>query len=394
MVASPTPAWESILTKVRHRWKQCALLGPVTRDPLRPWALLVVLVLAGSAIGTGCWSATASAGSTHLRQATFMRVTKPAPVPSVGCRLAPSPSVTNQREDITVSGVDRWYLLSTPAPPAQEAASNGSPSPEPRPLVLDFHGLAEGAVVHSTTTQFGALGQQDGFVVAFPNGTGSPVQWNVTAPGSSNPDLQFVTAMLTQLESTQCIDTSRVYASGFSDGSFMVSQLACTMSTKFAAIAAVSGLQLPRPCQTKRRVPIITFHGTADPILFFNGGVGTATLNQLLGRGSSASGSSSTTTTTQPARLNGAGYPATVKAWAEKDGCSPTATDTRISSQIILRSYRCPAKTAVAFYIIIGGGHAWPGSAFSRAISKYTGFTTFQINATNSIWAFFRRFQL
>ena len=323
----------------------------------------------------------------------LMRSASPAPVPSAGCALPPGPSVTNQREDIAVSGVDRWYLLSTPAPSTRSGPATGSPSPRPRPLVLDFHGLSEGAVLHSTTTQFGALGQKDGFIVAFPNGTGSPVQWNVTTRGSANPDLQFVGDMLTQLESTQCIDTSRVYASGFSDGAFMVSQLACTMSNKFAAIAAVSGLQFPRPCPTKRRIPILTFHGTADPILFFNGGVETTTLNQLLGRGGSTAGPS-TTTTTRPANLDGAGYPATVRSWAKNNGCSPKATDTRISSQVIFRHYRCPANTAVEFYIIIGGGHAWPGSAFSRAISKYTGFTTFQINATDRIWAFFRRFQL
>jgi polyhydroxybutyrate depolymerase len=363
----------------------------VERNLSRSWTSLAALVVAAALVLSGCGftgsdAYVARAGGTRLTAES-----KPSPVPSPGCKLAPTPSVTNQRQDIEISGTDRWYLLSTPDPSTPSAVESGASSPLPRPLVLDFHGLAEGAVIHSTTTQFGTLGQKDGFIVAFPNGTGSPVQWNTTTKGSTNPDLQFVAAMLSHIEATQCIDTSRVYASGFSDGAFMVSQLACTMSTTFAAIAAVSGLQLPKPCPTKRRVPIITFHGTADPILFFNGGIGTATLNKLLGRGGTGS---STTTTTRPANLNGAGYPATVRAWAQKDGCSPRATNTRISSQVILRTYRCPAKTAVQFYIVIGGGHAWPGSAFSKSISNFTGFTTFQINATDRIWAFFQRFQL
>ena len=183
-----------------------------------------------------------------------------------------------------------------------------------------------------------------------------------------------------------------MYASGFSDGAFMVSLLACTMSDRFAAIAAVSGLQFPTPCSTRRHVPIITFHGTADPILFFNGGIGTATLNKVLGTAGSSPPSS--TTTTQPARLHGSGFPATVQKWAAKDGCNSRSSDTRVASQVILRSYHCPRGTNVEFYIVIGGGHAWPGSEFSRSITSLTGYTTFEVDATKTIWAFDRGFQL
>ena len=223
-----------------------------------------------------------------------------APVPSAGCRLAPGPTVTNLQQNLTIQGVSRFYLLTTPAPstpsptPSKLTSSVTTGSAIPRPLVVDFHGLAEGATLHAQTSQFGALGQKDGFVAVFPNGTGSPVQWNTTDQAPTNPDLEFVTALLKQVESSECIDTSRVYASGFSDGSFMVSLLACTMSNTFAAIGAVSGLQLPKPCRTTRRVPIITFHGTADPILYFNGGIGTGLLNSLFGQGGSTSSRSTT----------------------------------------------------------------------------------------------------
>lgn len=354
----------------------------------------VALLMVGAS--AGCSTSTAAkSGAAGVTSATT--VATGAPVPSSGCATPQTGPVTNQRQNIEVDGTSRWYLLNTPGPgvpsptPGTPAASTGSAIP--RPLVVDFHGLEEGAVIHSETTMFGALGQKDGFVAVFPNGTGSPVQWNTTDQSPSNPDLRFVTAMLNQLESTLCIDTSRVYASGLSDGSFMVSLLACTMSNRFTAIAAVSGLQLPKPCHTTRRVPILAFHGTADPILYFNGGIGTATLKRVLGEGGTPSGS--TTTTTLPkANLHGPGYPATVQAWAVKDGCNPNSTDTRVSSQVIRRTYPCPAGTAVEFYIIVGGGHAWPGSAVSRAITSVTGFTTFQINATDQIWAFFQRFRL
>jgi len=363
-----------------------------------------LLVLVAACAGCSSSGTAAPATSAATTAATGTAPSSAPPVPSPGCSIAQAavaaPAVTNQRETIEVDGTSRWYLLNLPAtttPSPVPTSPGASALSTPRPLVLDFHGLAEGATIHSATSRFGTLGQQDGFIAVFPNGTGSPVHWNTTAQ-SGNQDLDFVTALLTQLEATRCIDTSRVYASGFSDGAFFVSLLACTMSNRFAAIAAVSGLQLDKPCHTTRPVPILTFHGTADPILYFNGGVGTATLNKLLGAtgtGSSGSSGSSTTTTTLPkANLHGAGYPATVQAWAVKDGCDPHPTDTRQSSQIIVRRYACPAGTDVEFTIVLGGGHAWPGSAFSKEISAFTGFTTFQVDATAAIWTFFQRFTL
>jgi len=362
--------------------------------------VLSTVALAAAVLCSGCSSSSSGATPTSPHSATPTVANSSTVVPSQGCTNHPTTRLTNQQENVSVKGASRWYLLTTPAPttPITTAAASRKAVPTttgvagPRPLVLDFHGLAEGAVVHSTTSQFGALGQKDGFVVAFPNGTGSPVQWDTTDHSPTNPDLMFVSALLAQVESSQCIDTSRVYASGFSDGSFMVSLLACTMSDRFAAIAAVSGLQLNPPCPTSRRVPIITFHGTADPILFFNGGVGTATLKQILGSGGSAE--PSTTSTTRPVLLNGPGYPATVREWATKNGCAGRPANVNVASKVILRSYPCPEGTAVEFYIVIGGGHAWPGSTFSESIRSITGFTTFAINATGLIWNFFQRFRL
>ena len=397
MVARPvarTVRWWCRPTSVT-RPGSCALLLPVINPRRIGCALLIATTVLVA--GTAC-STTSGTPATSVPDRTAEQSAAIAPgaaVPSSGCSTPEGPAVTDQREDLSVGGVDRWYLLDTPAPGTPDPTvattqESGKVAAEPRPLVLDFHGLDEGAILHSKTSRFGVLGQKDGFVVAFPNGTGSPLQWDTTTKGAANADLQFVTALLGHLESTQCIDTSRVYASGFSDGSFMVSQLACTMSGRFAAIAAVSGLQLPKPCPTTRRVPIISFHGTADPILFFNGGLGLGTLNKAIG----AAPPSSATTTTLPLNLHGPGYPATVQAWAVKDGCDPKSIDHRQSSQVILRSYRCPAGTGVEFYIIVGGGHSWPGSTFSQSISAITGFTTFQIDATSLIWQFFERYRL
>ena len=193
-----------------HHWPDpvsCASLLVVMtsfRKTMTGSGTAVVIVLA--LVSSGCSSSppTSAAPSRSAVPATTATIATGAPVPSSGCATAPSAAVTNERQDIEVAGAARWYLLTTPDPSTSSpslhkpTASTTSTTPDPRPLVVDFHGLAEGAVIHSTTSQFGVLGQTDGFVVAFPNGTGSPVQWNTTDQASSNPDLQFVSAMLDQ----------------------------------------------------------------------------------------------------------------------------------------------------------------------------------------------------
>lgn len=304
-----------------------------------------------------------------------------AAVPSPGCSSPPGAPVTEVNEHITVDGVARSYLLTTPPP---------HPGAGPRAVVVDLHGLGEGATLEADTTQFSPAAQADGFIAVFPQGTGSPVGWDIAPSSSAHPnhDIDFMNAMLNSLEAHQCVDEARLYATGLSDGALFTSLLACTMANRFAAFAPVAGVVFDKPCDRGRKVSIVAFHGTADPILYFNGGIGTAVLNNAL------SGKTVTTTPLPPVNLNGKGYPANVKEWAAKDGCNLRATDTHVSTHVILRTYKCPPGTAVEFYIVLGGGHAWPGSKFSAALKAITGPSTFEINATDIIWKFFSQHRL
>jgi polyhydroxybutyrate depolymerase len=284
--------------------------------------------------------------------------------------------VTNQPRSLTLHGTKRSYLLTTPA--AHRTRD---------PLVLDFHGYGEGDMTESRTSQLGVLGQHDGFITAFPQGTGTPIAWDTsTRPG--NTDIAYVSALLDHLEATECIDTARIYATGLSQGAFMTSALACVMSSRIAAFAPVAGIVLPRPCSTKRSVPILAFHGTADPILRFNGGLG----RQVLANDLRAIPRKFPKL--PPTRLEGAGYPAHVRQWAAKNGCDATPTDTRPSAHVIHRVYACPSGSAVEFDIVLGGGHSWPGSELSAELATFLGPTTMEINASTTMWAFFQRFHL
>ena len=356
-------------------------------------AATLVAVVALVGVGYSVSGSATPAPSSAAAPARLVGGGEGTPVPSVGCSLPEGPSVSNELQGVVIGGTPRWYLLTTPAPSTPNPTSGGGTAAgaTPRPLVLDFHGVAESALVQADTSQFGALGQEDGFVVATPSGTGDPVHWDTTDPGTGNPDLQFVSALLDQVEATQCIDTSRVYATGFSDGAIMVSDLACTMSDRIAAIGAVSGLVLPEPCDAGRAVPIIAFHGTADPILYFNGGADSSELTQLLGPEEPTVPAS---VATRPAQLDGPGEPATVRAWAVREGCSPRSIDSRVSTQVIVRRYSCPTGTDVRFTIVLGGGHDWPGSVVSSLYETQSGMTTFQVDATQQTWEFFQQFHL
>lgn len=361
--------------------------------PRRASALLVLAVLAvigcsdtGSdddvATDEDLAESTAPDSSTGDSSATTTSVVGPAtgePVPSAGCGTSEVVTLTQERRTLDVDGTERWYLLTTPEDHDGET---------PLPLVVDFHGLAEGAEIHAGMTNYTALAQEEGFVTVFPHGTGEPVRWNPQVD-EANTDHDFTSRLLDTLEADLCIDTSRVYATGLSNGAMMSSSVACAFDDRFAAIAPISGVLDPEGCAIDRPVPVLAIHGTADPILGFNGGVGA--IPGILGD------ENAPTTTAPPVDLGGEGYPATVAAWADRNGCDPEPTDTTlegIDDEIIHRVYDCPAGADVEFYIVVDGGHSWPGSEFSEGIGDIVGYTTFDIDATALGWEFFQRFQL
>jgi polyhydroxybutyrate depolymerase len=303
------------------------------------------------------------------------------PVPSAGCGSSTTGEVALERR--TLPGSDRFYLLTTP--PEHDGET-------PLPLVIDYHGLAEGAEIHATFSSFGPYAAENGFVVVGPHGTGEPVGWNVGLDPAANPDLEFTDFLLDELEADLCIDTSRVYATGLSNGAMMSSTLACTRADRFAAVAPIAGIMRADDCEPSRPVPVLTMHGTADPILLFNGGVGDRLGNAL------GSGPGSDTTEPEaalpPADLDGPGYPAATLAWAEGNGCTGDPTDTEVTPTITERTWDCPTEAPVEFLILEGGGHSWPGSEFGKAAESIVGPTDMSLDATDAIWTFFQRFAL
>ena len=77
-------------------------------------------------------------------------------------------------------------------------------------------------------------------------------------------------------------------------------------------------------------------------------------------------------------------------AWAARNACDVAAgAVVAVSAEVDHLRWACSPGTDVGAVRVNGGGHAWPGSAFSRDIESVIGHTTFDIDATELIWTFF-----
>ena len=81
-------------------------------------------------------------------------------------------------------------------------------------------------------------------------------------------DVGFTEALLDRVEADLCVDRTRIYAMGFSNGGMFVSTLACELNDRIAAVASVAGVHLLPDC-AGRPMPIIATHGTSDPLVPF-----------------------------------------------------------------------------------------------------------------------------
>jgi polyhydroxybutyrate depolymerase len=207
----------------------------------------------------------------------------------------------------------------------------------------------------------------------------------ITTLGSK--DLAFIGGLLHSVDSTLCVDLNRVFVTGYSNGAFLASSIACQFASQVAAVAPVSGIEDPAGCRPSRPVPVVTFHGTADQFVSYNGGLGPAALKLPASNGSKEDigqelGSGS------PQR-SGPSIPRITALWAKRNSCPSRPTTRAVARDVTLISYLCPHGNDVELYRITGGGHAWPGSEFSKEIAAAVGRTTFSISANAIMWKFF-----
>lgn len=240
---------------------------------------------------------------------------------------------------------------------------------KPAPLVISMHAAGLWPAAQMATTRWNRLADEQGFIVVYPaGGFGSLAKaWSMKSDSGRTGEVQFISALIDKLEASYNIDPSRIYANGFSNGGAMTFVLSCTMPDRIAAVGMVSAAQeVPWSwCPDTRPMPMIAFHGTADPIVPYDGG---------------------------RSWVSPRSFPA-VRAWtanwARRNRCAANAVESAVAPDVTRAQYTtCADNADVVLYSIDGGGHSWPGG---KPMPEWiAGPTNGSIDATRLMWTFFR----
>ena len=157
------------------------------------------------------------------------------PAASSSCNL---PQLQGVHEQRLMSGKrERTYRLFVPS------EYDGR---TPLPLILELHGSGGTSAGQARTSGFEGVAARERFAVASLQADGG--RWNVPAQDNRPDDVAYVSDVIDHVASQLCLDTTRIYATGFSGGARMSSLLGCRLNSRIAAIAPVSGLRWPAPC--------------------------------------------------------------------------------------------------------------------------------------------------
>lgn len=279
---------------------------------------------------------------------------------------------------VNVDGQSRKYGLLVP----DKFDSEGGAA-----LVVMFHGGGGTADNAMHDTGWHIKAQQQGFIVAFPEGTPpdpqqksdfrkNPQAWNdgsgrfhVERMGIN--DASFTRALIEDIKGKAKIDPRRIFLTGFSNGSSLVYRLGYELDDIVAAIAPVGSSGLRITAAKPLGVSLIAIHGALDPINPVQGGA-------VRNLGSKAVD-------------NRPPIEDSVSRWAKMLGCRQNPLRREEISGVLTSRYKdCRAsrtKEAV-LHLVQDLGHSWPGGHESLP-QWLVGPQSSRINATDVIWQFF-----
>jgi polyhydroxybutyrate depolymerase len=125
-------------------------------------------------------------------------------------------------------------------------------------------------------TGFDAVADANKFVVVYPTGDGGATPWNVgegaCLPGAAvdapaADSFGYLEAIKAAVEVDQCIDSKKVFVTGFSMGGYFSNNVGCKIGNSFArAVGPHSGGTYPGACPGAP-VPVFIMHGDADTFI-------------------------------------------------------------------------------------------------------------------------------
>jgi polyhydroxybutyrate depolymerase len=261
---------------------------------------------------------------------------------STSCNLPQVSGVSSQQ---LVSGQrNRTYRLFVP--PGYDGVAR-------LPLVLDLHGSGGTSAGQARNSGLEMLSTSERFIVATLDAEGG--RWNVPVQDNRADDVAYVRDVIAHVAAHVCADETRVYVTGFSGGGRMTSLLACQLGSRIAAVAPVSGLRWPGPCNG-RPVPVLTFHGLADTQNPYDG--------HAAGRGAEWEES----------------VPDALASWARHNSCKgDVILDDPPGPLSTMRYQGCAEGAEVRMIRIDGLGHTWAKR---------------EVDATAVMWQFFKSHRL
>jgi polyhydroxybutyrate depolymerase len=260
------------------------------------------------------------------------------------------------------------------------------PIAQQSPLVLVLHGtLQTGRSIRRfaglTFDRYAAI---ENAIVVYPDALHR--DWNgarKVVMGSkktkSVDDVGFIEALIAQLVASGA-DAQQVYVIGFSLGGQMAIRLIHEVPELLAGVAIIGSAQ-PTPDNLNidhdahGKLPVVTMHGTADPLAPFEGGP--VSIHGHLSRGQHLSA------------------PATAAYFAARNGIHTEPTATRLpglggfGQPGTVTRYDYSGAAPVRFYAIEGGGHVIP-NPYRRPPKWFMGATTDDLVAADVIGEFFR----
>jgi len=247
------------------------------------------------------------------------------------------------QDSLLVDTVKREYLLHVPA------SYDGNDSV---PLIIALHNGYGNAADFENMTDLSIKSDSEGFIVAYPNGTGNPRMWNAgnccgDAMTDSVNDVGFISLLIDTLSEKYNIDSARVYAAGFSNGSILAYRLAAELSDKVTAIACMSGQMMLDTCIPDNPVSIIHFHALDDNSVPYEGGSG-----------------------------SGYDWPSVesvIDIWVEINECNDTPETIFDQAGVVGKKWS-GSEANIIVYTVPTGGHAWVENP---------------ISATDLLWEFF-----
>lgn len=291
-----------------------------------------------------------------------------------GAVKSPLVSGTDTWINLAHGGRDRRYLLHVPPQAASPAGAVGLP------LVLVLHGGGGNGEQARDQTGLAALADREGFLVAFPDGTGplrgKLLTWNsggipVYAVEHDVDDVGFLRTVVADIARQKAVDPARVFAVGHSNGGMMCHRLAREAADVFAGIAVVSGAMNFTAKTGSMPVAALLVHGTADEHVRIDGGAP--------GKGVGRAGERDDASLQDAidyylAENHLRGYP-----------------DSFVDGKVRTDTYAVgrdgkPAGALLRVITLDGGGHAWPNT---EGKGGATGERAFPFDAAKAVWTFF-----